>query len=488
MKKIKLLTAGLLAMLAINVASAVTEIRITGSTAYRKAVVDSIERILQTGSTPGIGGYVWGSTTGSGAGANQQVFVGTTVGSNTQVIIKCSWSGSAGGIQSLASNLPAGQPFIIDPNTGINFGTNPVTAVVDATTLTVAGASIAAGDITESHTADVAMSDAFKESTPYTGAGFTALTSKAVGIVPFVWVGGAYSLNGGVTNVAGLYPGVSNITIEQAQELLAGGIQLNQLTGNSGDANFNAFVVGRDHDSGTRIATEYDSQFGQDIIFAQDTGYSEPLSQYIPNGAMINGLTAPFSGSPTFTQFESQSAGSGLITELDPWPSETVLGVTRAAGSEGFFSGSSVAGVLNRASDITNSGLYTIGYLGMSDAFTVNPVATGYTYVDGAGNSDTIKPSQNALTYGGVYPGSAAHPFGPPYVNIEQGVYPYWGIEHLLYQSSLAAPQLPVVTQIYNQIKTEADFGGVGDLLTNMTVTISSDGQQIAPGSPVGSP
>src|SRR5580692_4638238 len=151
MKKTKLLTAGMLAMLALNVASAATEIRYTGSTAFRKATVDSIENSLQAG-------YVWGSTSGTGAGANQQVFVGTTKTSNIQVIIKTSWSGSAGGIQSLASNIPAGQPYIIDP-TGVTFA--PAAGTVGAVTLTTTGANIPAGDITESHTADVALSDAF---------------------------------------------------------------------------------------------------------------------------------------------------------------------------------------------------------------------------------------------------------------------------------------------------------------------------------------
>ncbi len=70
MKKTKLLTAGMLAMLALNVASAQTEIRLTGSTAFRKATVNSIQHVLTAG-------YVWGSTTGSGISANQQVFVGT---------------------------------------------------------------------------------------------------------------------------------------------------------------------------------------------------------------------------------------------------------------------------------------------------------------------------------------------------------------------------------------------------------------------------
>jgi hypothetical protein len=464
MKKIKLLTAGMFAMLALNVASAQTvEIRYTGSTAFRKGVCDAIENILQTG-------YVCGASGSTLNKANQQVFVGLAKGSGTQVIIKCSWSGSAGGVQSLAENIPAGQPFIDDPVASFS---PSVSATVDGVSLTAGpnGANIVAADINDSHTADVALSDAFKESTPYTGAGFTALTSKAVGIVPFVWVGGAYSLDGGTTNNPGLYPGVSNLSIPQAQQLLAGGIALNQITGNSADNSNTAICIGRDHDSGTRIAAEYDAQYKQDIIFAQPTGYSEPMIQFIPSDATVGS-----------TQFSPQTTGSGLLPACNAWPAETVLGENRPAGNEGFFSGSSVAAVLNRPADMLNIGQYDISYLGMSDSFGVNGGAS-YPYTDGAHVVTNITPSQNALLFEGVYPGTATHPFGPPYTNIEQGVYPFWGVEHYLYATALPSAQLTIATQVLNQLKTEADFAGVGDLLSNMTVTRAKDGQQIIPGN-----
>jgi hypothetical protein len=500
MKKIKLLTAGLLAITVAGMASASTEIRITGSTAFRKGTVDAIERILNPG-------FVWGSTGGSGFGANQQIFVGVVSSSNAsdpgdQVIIKCSWSGSAGGIQSLAQNLPAGQAFIIDP-TGVTFGAT-CTGTVGSVALTAGtadlgtdSANIPAGDITESHTADAALSDAFQESTPfgYPGqvpAGLTgaipniALTSTPVAIVPFEFVASAYSTDGSTTANGGLpYPGVTNMTLLNAQELIAGGVQLSQITGSTAaiDANTNVFNVGRDHDSGTRITLIYDNQFNQNVVFAQDTGYTEPVTQYIPNGATINGLTAPFSSPPVFTQFESQTAGSGVVLSVTKWPSETVIGENRGLGQEGFFSGSSVAGVLNRAwnTKATGTSLYDISNLGFGDAPSVNPGAS-YTYTDGASIVDTIKPSKNALLFNGVYPGTALHNFGPPFTNIEQGTYSFWGVEHFLTQTSLSGSVASLAAAISGQVVTQADYLGIGDLLTNMTVGISADGQQITPG------
>jgi len=466
MKKTKLLTAGLFAMLALNVAFAQTEIRLTGSTAFRKATVNSIQNILNSD-------YVWGSTGGSGGGANQQVFVGTTKTGSVNVIIKCSWSGSAGGIQSLAENIPAGQPFIIDP-TGVTF--SPAAGSVGGITLTHAGANIPTGsDISESHTADVALSDAFAATTPFTGTGFTALKDTVVGIVPFAWVKGAYTPDGTTASaVAGGYPGVTNISLEQAQELIGGGLNLNQFTGNPSDNAIFVQLVDRDHDSGTRIGYIYDSQYLGDIFGKPTDGYSDGILQYLPQGNGTTGTSATVGA----TQFASQSAGTGVISGLAPWPSETVIGETRASGNEGFFSGGTVASVLNRPCD-TSQGNYIIASLGFGDSPSVNPGA-GYSYTDGAGNVSTITPSQNCITYDGYYPGTPAHPFGPPYVNIEQGIYASWGYEHFLYASSLGAGNLKTVAdQIATQLKSEADFGGVGDLLSRMNASRATDGAPI---------
>jgi len=453
MKKIKLLTAGMLAMLALNVASAQTEIRLTGSTAFRKATVNSVENILKAG-------FVWG-VSGSSAGnlgANQQVFVGATKSGSLPVIIKCSWSGSAGGVQSLAQNVPAGQPFIIDPTgVSINTSTGASSATVGLTALTAGGVIIPSGNVTESHTADVALSDAFASTTPFTGAGFTALTDTVVGIVPFAWIKGAYTPDSGVTNVPGGFPGVTNVSGVQGQELIGGGLSLNQFTGNPADQAVFVQMVGRDHDSGTRIGYIYDTQYGN---------YSSAVLQNIPNGATVGA-----------TQFASQSAGSGVISTLSPWPVETVIGETRSAGNEGFFSGGTVASVLNRDCD-TSAGNYIISWLGFGDSPSVNPGA-GYSYTDGAGNTSTITPSQNALTFDGYFPGTATHPFGPPYVNVEQGIYTGWGYEHFLYATTFSGTPKTIADQIATQLTSEADFGGVGDLLSRMNATRTGDGVNV---------
>jgi hypothetical protein len=460
MKTIKLVTTGLLSMLAINVASALTEIRLTGSTAFRNATDNAIRDTLQTG-------YVWGSTGGAGIGANQEIFVGLTNTSNVQVEIKCSWSGSAGGIQTVASvspSLAAGQPFIIDA-TGVSFSGANATATVDATPLTAAGANILSTDITESAHADVALSDAYQSTTPYVagtylGVTYANLADTIVGVVPFEWVKGATTVSvGGVA-------GVTNVAIPQAQALLTGGIAMNQFTGNIGDQGVIVGTVGRDHDSGTRIGAFYDGQIGGLVFGSPTDAFLTPCLQYIPNGAVVGA-----------NQFDPQSPGTGTISTLTAWPTESVLGETRPSGNEGFFSGSNVKAVLNRPTDLTQ-GNYIISYLGMSDANGVNP-GTGYSYTDGAGHTATVTPSQNALTFGGYYPGTPTHPFGPPYTNILQGIYTFWGYEHYLYNSSTIGAKKSVADQIAAQVTLEADYNGVGIKLSDMVSSRTGDGLSV---------
>lgn len=459
MKTIKLIMAGALAMGCIQVASAFTEIRLTGSTAFRSATVNSIQQILNSD-------YVWGGNPSAATGANQQVFVGTTKVGGIQVVIKTAWAGSVGGVYAVAvPGANAVQPFITDP-TGVSF--SPAAGTVGSTVLTHAGVTIGAGDTTEAHATDVALSDVFVNSTPFHGAGFITLKDTHVGVVPFEWCKGAYTSSGS-GNVAGGYPGVTNIALDQAQELIGGGIALNQLTGVSADNSVFAVFVGRDHDSGTR-GTYLADQLIPDA-------FNAGVIQYQVDGGALPAVDGS-------TQFQTQSAGSGTIESVFPWPVETVIqggGVyaeNRPSGNEGFFSGGNVKNVLNRFCD-TDAGNYIVSCLGMGDANGVNPDPVGVSYTDGAGIVNTIHPSLNALTYQGVYPGTAAHPFAPPYTNIYQGKYTAWGYEHYLYATTLAGSVKTVADQISTQLTKEADFGGVGVLLSQMNASRGGDGQPV---------
>src|SRR4051812_25586211 len=77
-------------------AQAQTIVRITGSTAYRGATHTAITHIFAAG-------FTYGYTGATLSGAGQAIFTGT-VGGNP-VIIKTSWSGSTGGVQTVAKNI-----------------------------------------------------------------------------------------------------------------------------------------------------------------------------------------------------------------------------------------------------------------------------------------------------------------------------------------------------------------------------------------------
>ena len=472
MKKIKLLTAGLLAMFAINFASARTNVTLvlTGSTAFRNATVNAIQNILNPG-------YVWAcsGTTAGNIGANQQVFVGQTKDGKYNVIIQTAWAGSASGIYAVAQ--PGAQTLIqvLGPLTGVTYnsnapiGTGPSAATLtgDSTALTAGGVNVGSVDYPSAATAQVALSDIFVNTSSFHGPGYNTLADTHVGVVPFEWVKCAYTPDGGTTLVPTGYPGVSNIGIDQAQELVGGGLALSQFTGNASDAGVFVQCVGRDHDSGTRNGAYADA-----LIAGP---FEASVIQYQVDGGA---LPATDGSNPLSTQ----SAGGGVIETLFPWPVETVANETRVSGSEGFFSGSNVKAVLNRDVD-TSAGNYIISYLGLSDASGVDTdtnSADWVTTTDGAGNSYTYKPSLNALTYDGYFPGSAGHEFEPPYTNILNGQYSYWGYEHYLYNAaSLSTDQTGLAGDISTQLKSEADFGGVGILLTAMKCSRGGDGAPI---------
>src|ERR1700730_17310611 len=96
MNTFKLLLAAVLCAACAGFAHAQTDIRFTGSTAYRGNTHTAITHILDAGFT-----YAYsGSTLG---GSSYAIFHGTVAG--TPVTIKTSWSGSEGGIQTVSAGV-----------------------------------------------------------------------------------------------------------------------------------------------------------------------------------------------------------------------------------------------------------------------------------------------------------------------------------------------------------------------------------------------
>ena len=225
------------------------DLYITGSTAFRSNTYRSIRALYGanlTGQNPADAG-------GNASGSNIVTWSGTMSAFGSQVVmIHASYSGSAAGVQALVQN----------PN------------------LTFYASATAGDGTTLSHTADLALSDVFQSTTAYPKP---ALVDSTVGVQPFVYVRSAATPTT-----------VTNITIQQLQAFMSGGLEpLSYFTGNAADDSNLMYLVGRDTGSGTRITVERDALIiGSPLLWAPDA-------------------TCAWNVSPGF------SSGSGIVTVLN---------------------------------------------------------------------------------------------------------------------------------------------------------------------------
>jgi len=386
MKIFKNLLAGALLLAFAGSASAQTYVRIVGAQAWRSSVYTAIGHILNSGYK-----YAYGSSTLSSS--NQAIFVGTTATGGYSVIIKTSFAGATGGVATLTKNSTVSN-FLADSTATSTSGTANVATFETAVT------------------GDVVAVDSPQGTTVFTSPTLSAAATDPVGIEPYVWVKGAAPSS--VTDAASF----TNITSFQAQNLLNGGLPLQQFTGNSADLNVNVVATGRDENSGARIVAYAESGFG---VFSSPQQYQ-----------------------PVFT--------STTITGLNIWPSNTLNGITYAAGHSGYANSSSVITALGAPITATVAGgpAWLVSYLGASDANSVNSGA-------------------NNLTWNGV-PYSIA--------NVENGIYTFWGYAHLLYRGTYSTSS-PTGKTVADQIAAQlaaSDFSVSGVIPANMNVSRQSDG------------
>ena len=260
MKSLKIFAAGLLAAASLNLASA-SVLRVTGSTAFRKALYAAI--VDQMGS-----GVVKAAYVGTGGsafnGSNQVVF---TNGTDT---IYCCMAGSTGGIHWTSQPLTvATDKDRTDPGSAWLL---PSLATTVVTLGAGPGFAITGGHEIVSPTADdpavyeaanfanITMGDTAQGATAFRSTlGFPALTQigAAVGVQQYVFAKGKK-----YDNVAqASYDRFTNVTPGAFQFLASAGVaKLSLFTGNSGDTGVDVVLVGRDNDSGTRASTRIPSR------------------------------------------------------------------------------------------------------------------------------------------------------------------------------------------------------------------------------------
>ena len=339
-------------------------------------------------------GYLYGYAGTSLSGANQTEFRGTTIVGNYPVDIKTSLIGSTGGIQDIVQNIA-------------------ITSWFNATNLTSGGTANLVGPL-ETAQGDVSISDSFQSSTLYTSP---LLADQIIGVTAYVPV-----------KNAGSPASISNVTSLVYQALLgAGQIPLSQVTGNNADEGIAVTAVGRDENAGQRLVPFAETGFG---IF------SAPF-QYQP---LIQGTPGP----------------SGLVTNIIPWPVNTVNGVTYPVGHSGYSTGSALAAALNTPGSFAAGAGWFISILSINDAASITNLGAG------------------SLTFNGV-------PYTPQ--NVAEGKYTLWAYTHWFNRTSYSGTPSTIASQIATQIKN-VDAVQTGLLISNMNVGRPIEGGVITFGNP----
>jgi hypothetical protein len=302
---------------------------------------------------------------------------------------------------------------------GIQAVSNNITLqfLPDSTTQSSAGTSGASFTVdaagNDYHIADIAMGDTYQSATPFNT---NLLTDTPVGVQPFVWV----ASNGSPT-------GLNNLNPQQAQVLFSNGsYPLSFFTGLNADEGVKVFATGRDPDSGTRLTAFAESGVGA-------------LSQVVQYEPVISGST---------------------VTSHAPWHPITVNGIPVAQGDGGYSSGGTLANTMKLTTAAING--YYVSYLSTGDA--VGAINGGAKLLSWNGHSLAFTGAPGSGTFSDLTP-------------IKEGKYTFWCLEHVLYRTTITAPQKDVADTMANQILTvDAPIR-----LDQMLVTRTADGGNVYP-------
>jgi len=422
MKIQKLLLVGAAAAMLAGTTRANDTINITGSTAFRAAIVKAIVDSYTS---------VTAAYTGSSInGGNQQLFKGAYPGISGTTYIRTAWNGSVEGVQALAGS-------VVTSYIPISAATSAVTTGGSAGAYTLGGGTFynnAGAPSTyplETGTPHFAYSDVFQASTPVSSPTYG---DDQVGVVLFKWL---------ATKGAG--SALSNVTLQQANALWTNGyLSLSQFTGNSADSGTTVYATGRYNGSGTRATGLAEIGFG---VFNQ-------VKQY----------------------YLTTSGAAGTISALTKWP---VLGGTATTGGTndpvlgngGYTSGSGVRDAI----DGTFAGTVAVDIGGGPANVSGSTIAA----VCWLGVADSVTALSNGaieLKYNGVTYSQAA---------VQNGQYTFWGYEHAIYPT-LSTNQSSVKTNIASNIPNAFTFYGVAaspglDASTMTVYRSAGDGSVVGP-------
>jgi hypothetical protein len=474
MKKIQILMSGSFALGFASLALAQgTPVYVTGSTAFRSAVITQEYNVLNNGAAASAGGPGVAAVSGSDATKAQYSVVHGVDTNGNEVTFYNSFTGSTAGEVDLCSHnlLPEVNPANVPA-----YGTASVTSVTNLPTSDLVAASqvpelafddAAAADnaaiLLGSNAAGIAASNAITSAGPVDAG--VATGGNPVASINFEWILGSIASTAPTTASP-----IANITQDQAAVLLqTGQLQASIVTGNPSDSNAVLLYVGRNEDSGTRILYTAESfgngvgnKFGLGVAapynqyMVTQSGVSLPLNADYPLTAPISAVTAGITAVQQWPKLDNNGTGWAMYSEATSDGNPLITWKT--AGHSGYDGGGDVGNILASPNPVTGvtgtpspyTKVYLVTCIGISDAQKC--------LANGGG-----RPNGTALSYNGVSYSVA---------NVESGQYPLWNFEHAYY---LTGTQVNSVNQVANAAIVKAACDKLADDIYSSSLGSATD-------------
>jgi len=390
MKHTKSILMAAAAALSIASASAQEVIYVTGATAFRSAANNTLYSLYSNNLLASSG------SSASDSAAIALYFTNCALTNGATVDIAVTWTGSEGGMQSVASGTNNKRvPFYDLAKLASNSITSRTTGLgqPDTTNMT-------AGSLTSLQKGIIGCADSFQKSSRFQGgkkaadgATYSTITETAVGVVPYSLIASK-----GYTNT---FPDRNMSVNNMYQALTAGFITGEKISGKTNDTTAKLFAVGRNMDSGTRVIT-----------------------------------LANLKGSVTdkLTQWRV-TASNGVVTTVVKHPAITINGISASLGESGESSGGTVAGYMTNSfptsATVTGTGKgtstnYLVGYVSVAD-------------ITSARRTAGLVPLKFNGVEGRNYDNSSFTTLDAGYTNIITGAYPLWGYEFVTYDNAVAS-------------------------------------------------
>jgi hypothetical protein len=421
------------AVAALSIASASAEvIYITGATAFRSAANNTLYSLYGTNLFASSGT----STTDSGAIA--LYFTNCLLTNGTRHDLAVTWTGSEGGMQTIASGTNSKRvPFYDLAKMTSNGITTRTTGIMQPDTT-----NMLAGANTSLQKGIIGCSDSFQKSSRFQGgkkasdgATYSTIVETKIGVVPYSPIASK--------GFATVFP-ERNMTLNSMWNILtaASGMTGEKISGRTNETTVKLWGVGRNVDSGTRV-----------IMLANNkAGIADSVCQW------------------------KIAASGGTVTTMVKHPETTINGIKTGLGEGGETSGGTVAGAMTNV--ITSSTTVTGATKGSQTNFLVGYVSVAD--ISSSRRNDGLVPLKFNGVEGRCHDNSSFTTLDAGYTNIITGKYPWWGYEFVTYDNSVASTNAKAFA--LNFINIVKNFESTNSViapnikLTDMKVARSDDG------------